>query len=712
LYKKKLNPYVFILIVFVLAFFPIVSFLFAVKNDILTGYLPVKYFISESIASGYFPWWNPFVNFGIPQHADMSSGFWNPVTWVISFTTGYNIYTITIEVLFYILIGGFGMYKIGELWSWDKNVRLIAAISYMCCGYFIGHLQHLNWISGAGFLPWCFLNYILLFKQFSFYRVSLTVFFFYCFISSSHPGLIIGSIYFFGFITIQEVIILVKSSENKTTKKNIWIGLGLFLMLLILVSAAMIISYSEIIPFITREVKPNVLNGSSNSTTINSLFSFLLPFPSVKGQAFFGNDISLRNCYIGLIPFIALICSIKYCFTDKRLKVLLLSSVFIFFISIPSIFQIVFLNYFPLLGYVRLPGEFRIFSLFGFIVIASSWLNHYLNQNIKSPSLNRVLLILQLFFLVVIGWSLMKLLTTNESFIFKSFPNLSSTKSIDYIKSIIDAISLYDAAIIQCIIQILFLTFVRKYLINKQSAALLVICIIDLLVATTLNLPFTGYGKSSPASIQSLLNKAPKGIFNPILQPIKLNDKGINGIDSILGSWSFYNKEPGTIIQANYPIIFKTENIIFNKQNINYLAEKPFIFFIKDTADFKQSKSADSINHTINVSTTNLIIKHFDPNRIKAVLKTDEKGFIVLLYKDYKHWSSFINGMVVPKSLFLESFICVPINLKGTNEIEFTYKPGIILLFANTGLIIFLLLTTFIFFIKIQLLFKQKNNGI
>jgi len=712
LYKKKLNPYVFILIVFVLAFFPIVSFLFAVKNDILTGYLPVKYFISESIASGFFPWWNPYVNFGLPQHADMSSGFWNPVTWVISFTTGYNIYTITIEVLFYILIGGFGMYKIGELWRWDKNVRLIAAISYMCCGYFIGHLQHLNWISGAGFLPWCFFNYLLLFKQFSFYRVSLTVFFFYCFISSSHPGLIIGSIYYFGFITIQEVIILVRSSENKTTKKNIWIGLGLFFMLLILVSAAMMISYSEIIPFITREVKPNILNSSSNSTTVKSLFSFLLPFPSVKGQAFFGNDISLRNCYIGLIPFIALLCSIKYCFTDKRLKVLLFSSFFIFFISIPSIFQIVTLNYFPLLGYVRLPGEFRIFSLFGFIVIASSWLNHYLNQNIKSPSLNRVLLILQLFFLVAIGWNLMKLHTTNESFIFKSFPNLSSTKSVDYLKLIIDTISLYDAAIIQCIIQIIFLTILGKHFIKKQSTTLLVICMIDLLLSTSLILPFTGYGKSSPASIQYILNSTARGINTPTLQPIKLNEKGTTGIDSILGSWSFYNKQPGTIIQSNYPIIFKTETVIFNKQNINYLAEKPFVFFIKDTDVFKQNESADNINQTLKASTTNIIIKYFDPNQINAVLKTDEKGFIVLLYKDYKHWSTIINGKVVPKSLFLESFICVPINLKGTNEIEFTYNPSSIVLFAIMGLIVFLLLTTYIFYIKIKLLLKQKNNGI
>ncbi len=133
----------------------------------LTGYFPVRFFFSESINAGHIPWWNPYVNFGIPQHADMSGGFWNPITWLISITAGYNVYTINLEALFYVLAGGTGMYKTGKLWKWQPEVKFIAAISYMCCGYFIGDLQHLNWISGAGYLPWCYYFYIQFLKGYT-----------------------------------------------------------------------------------------------------------------------------------------------------------------------------------------------------------------------------------------------------------------------------------------------------------------------------------------------------------------------------------------------------------------------------------------------------------------------------------------------------------------------------------------------------------------
>ena len=39
-----------------------------------------KFSASESIHSGHLPLWNPYINFGLPQYGDMSSGYWNPVT--------------------------------------------------------------------------------------------------------------------------------------------------------------------------------------------------------------------------------------------------------------------------------------------------------------------------------------------------------------------------------------------------------------------------------------------------------------------------------------------------------------------------------------------------------------------------------------------------------------------------------------------------------
>ena len=105
--------------------------------------------MSESIHAGHLPLWNPYINFGIPQYGDMSSGYWSPITWLIASTLGYNAYTFTLEVLLYLLIGGIGMYKLTGSLQLNTHVRTIAAVAFMCCGYNVGHLQHFNWLSGA-----------------------------------------------------------------------------------------------------------------------------------------------------------------------------------------------------------------------------------------------------------------------------------------------------------------------------------------------------------------------------------------------------------------------------------------------------------------------------------------------------------------------------------------------------------------------------------
>src|SRR5215212_12271592 len=90
----------FLLIMFV-AYLPVSTFQFFIKNDAFSGYFPPKFFMSESLHAGYLPLWNPYINYGIPQYGDMSSGYWSPITWLIAGTIGYNAYTFTIEVLAY-----------------------------------------------------------------------------------------------------------------------------------------------------------------------------------------------------------------------------------------------------------------------------------------------------------------------------------------------------------------------------------------------------------------------------------------------------------------------------------------------------------------------------------------------------------------------------------------------------------------------------------
>ncbi len=169
----------FLIIVLVLSFLPVASFLFFLKNDAFNGYFPSRFFISESLRSEHFPWWNPYINYGLPQYGDMNSGFWSPVTWLVALSSGYNAYSFTIELLFYLLVAGSGMFTLCKGFRFSGTVAAITGIAFMCSGYMVGHLQHFNWISGASFLPWCLWSFCTLQKRRSPKNIIRTALFFY-----------------------------------------------------------------------------------------------------------------------------------------------------------------------------------------------------------------------------------------------------------------------------------------------------------------------------------------------------------------------------------------------------------------------------------------------------------------------------------------------------------------------------------------------------
>src|SRR5687768_5751042 len=103
--------YLALLLVTLIAFWPISLNIFSLKNDALIYFLPYRYHISESIQSGMFPWWSPYIYTGLPLYGDIQSGVWNPVVLLISVFTSYNMTVLQWEIVFYLAIAAIGVYK-------------------------------------------------------------------------------------------------------------------------------------------------------------------------------------------------------------------------------------------------------------------------------------------------------------------------------------------------------------------------------------------------------------------------------------------------------------------------------------------------------------------------------------------------------------------------------------------------------------------------
>lgn len=675
--RLSIKTFLFFAVVLFLAYLPISSFLFFLKNDAFNGYFPPKFFMSESIHAGYLPLWNPYINFGFPQYGDMSAGYWSPVTWLVASTVGYNAYTLTIEALLYILIGGIGMYQLTGVWDLRKNIRIISGMAFMCCGYHVGHLQHFNWLSGSAFLPWCFWSYLLLLRTPSLKIILVNVLFFYLLFSSAHPGISIGALYFFNAILIFYFFNNEWSIPLKERIRKIGYSHIIFIVALLLLSAGMLTAYADILPHFARGEKISLEASLADSTNIRSWISILLPFTTVKNGAYFITDLSMRDCYFSLVLFLFLVVAFIGRKNSWQRFLLILGLLFVL-LSSGGFIKTFAYKFIPMIGYVRLNGEFRIFALLAFIIVAAIELDKFFVQNKKFyGSLKWLYYSVEIILLTAIIWGIYKSYVEKESLLFDT-DNISLYGGIpDKLKFILDSISFYDTIWIQGIIQMFMLWFIKLSLKEKNIRLLAIIVASDLVFASLLIIPFTGAGKASLSQVQYVLNKSPKGIPIPALLPINRNDTLPESEKDLLGNWSMYNKQIGTLAEVPYPIQLKDSKLFFENsvKGLNYFNE-PFLFL----KDKKENNSAR--------------INSFTPNKINITLVADSNTQLVVQQNFYPHWYYKKEESKNPVQKDEINFMLFPVD-KGTSNIILSFEPSLVrkaMLFSFITLLIYLTL--------------------
>src|SRR6476620_7015057 len=134
---RFIKPYLLLFAVLLIAYLPLSSLYFGMKNDAFSDNFPDKYFLSQALHAGIFPLWNPYMNFGFPVYADPGFAYWYPINWLFS-GIGYTAYTLTVEVLLYLYIAGVLMFNLGRHLKFSTNVSLAVAAMYMCSGFFTG----------------------------------------------------------------------------------------------------------------------------------------------------------------------------------------------------------------------------------------------------------------------------------------------------------------------------------------------------------------------------------------------------------------------------------------------------------------------------------------------------------------------------------------------------------------------------------------------
>lgn len=607
--------------------------------------------MSESLKDGFLPLWNPYINYGIPQYGDMSSGFWSPITWFIAYTAGYNAFTFTIEEALYIFLAGVGMFKLSGYWRLSKNTRLMSGLAYMCSGYLVGHLQHFNWISGAAFLPFCMFYYLILFQSFNRMTLIKAGVFFSLFLTSAHPGIIIGSLYFFLLLGSGLLYNTIIHKRSASSARKIALQ-HLFLLTAILISSVgTIIGYWEILPYIDRGDKLFLSDSMSESTTFQSWVSLLLPFSTTKNNDLFATDISMRNCYIGMLfCFIFLYGLINR--KTKWQKLLLALAALFFLLSSGGIFKEFLHKFLPFIGYVRLNGEFRIFTIACLIIFSTIELEKLKKEvnTVKLTTLYYVFIAVLSSLIILAGYNMV---ATKQSIFSHLNENIVLSRS--FLKLFVKHISFYDTLVLQGIIQLFFLSLFYKYLCQRKYRLLLLFFCAELCTTTLMNIPYTGVGSASTKEVQTLLEKSPQGIVIPDLAPTSQNPSISLKHKHMIGDWSFYSKQIGTQGWVPYPTTLKNTLSFFNTEKFDEITNKPFIYF-------KDATNGDMLN-----------IKSFTPTSLSLYASTSQNKFLIVKQNFYPYWECFVNSRQIPTTIEAQTFMKIPLT-KGGNTVRLTFS--------------------------------------
>lgn len=335
-------------------------------------------------------------------------------------------------------------------------------------------------------------------------------------------------------------------------------------------------------------------------------------------------------------------------------------------LSLGGIYKTFAYKFIPFVGYVRLNGEFRIFSLLCFILVAAMQLDKFLKAKSKfEGAIKWIYYSVELLLFACIVLGITKSIATHESFLYSRKEIFAQRGLSTILKTFIDSISFYDTLWIQGFIQLFLLWGIKWCLKFRHWNVLKDILIADMVLACLLNVPFTGVGQTSVAHIQDILSNAPSGIPIPPLQPIINNDTIPLDEKLMIGDWSMYSKQIGVTQEVAYPIVLKNEAAYFDSLSIvpaNNFTQQAFLFTQPARADTPKN---------------NCSIISYSPSVIQVKVSSDSDGIVILQQNFYPHW--FYQNNTEKKGVLKAgiNFMGAPIS-KGDNTVVFSFEPTLV----------------------------------
>ncbi len=692
----SIKGWLFLAIITAIGFWPISSDLFSLKNDAFIYFLPCRYFISDSIQQGHFPFWNPYFYMGFPLHGDMQGGVWNPIVLFISLFTRYNMTVLQYETLLYIFLAGIGLVKLLTEFNISGKTKYTMAAAFMLCGFITDTGQITVWTGSAAFLPFVFLYYyrILTGSDNRYGNAIKLAMAMYFFLTAGYPSFLIFCVYIMLAGIFAKYIPFLKNI--KLHQKNLTKLIGTFtlaMLIFILIALPALISYLDFFPYYKRSGGISIADAQKNPFDPFAIISYLFPLSVTKSHEWISTDPTARNAFVGIFTliFFAAVFRKKLLPIQKFVFVVLIIT-FLFSVGNATPLREFFYNYLPGMNLFRHPGTMRLFTTLGLIFMAAFGLERIretVDRNttmfFKLSSTILAIITIILILINIKGASIFGKLSSFSS----SFTQAGDKRS--FLKLAYDSLSFGDAIVLQGIIQLLFLGIFYIIIsgkINQRMNWIAALSIANCLLLAQFSIPATFVTRKSPGEINSFIGSAPKDYPIPAMnETLEINTNKENASEKKYGYASFYTKKVALLEDQLNPSFMLSQAEFLNSTIIKErLSKYPIAYFADTIINYRDSLtalSADDNKKIIFMENFRVIpvlpplintieAKEFNPWKIAFNVERDQAGEFALFQNYHHNWQLNIDGKPTPINKSNLSFIHASIPA-GKHELIFNY---------------------------------------
>lgn len=489
-----ISPYLVIVFTGLLAFLPVSSMLFAVKNDLLGLEYPINYFISESLHHGQFPVWLNTWDMGFPLSSCLTWGIYSTPQMIFSGLFPYNIWILQVELLTFIVLCGVTMfYLLKRHIAKDPTTALLLAIAYMLSGFTVAATQWMPYLAAAAFIPLLISALLDLFKRPGWFSNLRFAFTYLLLLTSSYPAFVIVASYGL-FITAVIMWFRAKETRPVITRHLLYAGL-----ITLLLCTPVLLSTLEVLQHLDRgkPIDQTSLYFTENYFHPRGLETMLFPFAAARMTAP-NTEATMLHLYMGLLTLLLLPVAVKASWKQRSTTLLLLplGAVFFLLVALGTMLPLRdWLNYLPGFSYFRHAGNFRFFSILLFILYVATATRAVAWKDL----LDRQTIYGRLVFqtgMVLLG------IAAITTFVCIFFPPVALTGSLpDYLRSLSPNSALFLSAAAQVFVLLMLCWLLLRKKIRWTSVLLVVEMVFNTLACT----PYFTVSSYTPSEINHIL---------------------------------------------------------------------------------------------------------------------------------------------------------------------------------------------------------------